>query len=205
VRDYSNKISWQTGCDYQVNSYRIYASSGADKEFVLIAGNIKDTFYIDKNLPSFARCYKVTAVDAQGIESDRSEIVCNDNCPYFELPNIFTPNGDDCNEYFSVYGPFNPLIQNASESCGLGDSNYSKCVRFVQHVTVSIFNRWGKEVYTYTSGRGENSIYINWDGKDKDGTMLSSGVYFYLARVNFDTLVEEERDKTLKGWVHLVR
>jgi hypothetical protein len=205
VKDYSNRISWTTDCAYQVNSYRIYASSGVDNEFVLLAGNVKDTFYIDKNLPSFARCYRVAAVDAEGTESEQSEIVCNDNCPYFELPNIFSPNGDGCNEYFSAYGPFNPLNQNAPESCALGDSNYSKCARFVQQVTVSIFNRWGKEVYTYSSGIGENSIYINWDGKDNDGTMLSSGVYFYLARVNFDTLEDNERDKTFKGWVHLVR
>lgn len=205
VKDFSNKIYWQADCESQISSYRIYASAGADKEFVLIAENVKDTFYIDKNLPSFARCYRITAVDEYGIESDRSDVVCNDNCPYFELPNIFTPNRDDCNDYFSAYGPFNPLNQNVSESCALGNNNYTKCIRFVQKVSVSIFNRWGKEVYSYTSGKAENSIYINWDGTSNDGTILSSGVYYYLAWVNFDTLADNEREKTFRGWVHLVR
>jgi len=42
------------------------------------------------------------------------------------------------------------------------------CARFVQGVTFTVYNRWGKEVYSYQSG-GENNIYIDWKGKDNAG------------------------------------
>jgi len=170
----------------------------------MVAENVIDTFYIDRNLASFARCYKITAVDRRGNESTWSETVCNDNCPYFELPNIFTPNGDDCNEYFSAYGPFNPLNQSAPESCVLGSENYAKCLRFVKKVSLSVFNRWGTEVYTYKSG-SENSTYVNWDGRDNGGRWLSSGVYYYLADVTFDAMDVSKQHQVYKGWVHLVK
>jgi hypothetical protein len=134
-----------------------------------------------------------------------SEMVCNDNCPYFELPNVFTPNGDGCNEYFSAYGPLNFLNEGANESCESGTASYSKCLRFVKKVSFSVFNRWGKEVYTFKSGSGDNSTYINWDGRDNDGRWLSSGVYYYAAHVAFDVMDIHKQQQTFKGWIHLVR
>lgn len=204
VKEFSNRIDWHTDCEEEVRSYRIYAAAGPDREFILLADNIKDTYFIDKSLSSFARCYKIKAIDAQGVESEWSEIVCNDNCPYFELPNIFTPNGDGCNEYFSAYGPFNPMKQNAPESCVFGNENFYKCIRFVDKVFFRVFNRWGKEVYNYRSS-GEDSTYINWDGKDNDGQWLSSGVYYYIVNVEFDTLDESKKHQMLKGWIQLMR
>ena len=205
VNDFSNRIYWNTSCDTEVSGYRIYAAAGAEREFSLIADNVKEMFYTDTNLLSFARCYKITAVDMQGNESDFSEIICNDNCPYFELPNVFTPNGDECNEYFSAYGTTNPFSQDAPESCSLGYNNYAKCARFVKEVSFRVFNRWGKEVYSFKSGEGDRSIFINWDGKDKEGKWLSSGVYFYQASVTFDSIDPEMQHQTLKGWVQLLR
>lgn len=204
VRDFSNRIHWQVACESQVHSFRVYASSSPDGDFTLIADKVKGDSYVDRNLSSFARCYKVTSVDGQGIESEFSEIVCNDNCPYFALPNVFTPNGDDCNEYFSAYGPFNPLNQHAPESCVPGYDNYAQCERFVKKVNFQVFNRWGKEVYTFRSG-GERSIYINWEGRDNDGQWLSTGIYYYVANVTFDVLDPGKQQQTLKGWVQLVR
>jgi hypothetical protein len=205
VRDFTNRIYWSTECSEKVSGYNIYVSANPEKEFVLLAENVKEDFYVDKNLTSFARCYKITAVDAQGYESEKSEMVCNDNCPYFELPNVFTPNGDGCNEYFSAYGPFNFLNSHAPESCESGTANYSKCLRFVKKVSFSVFNRWGKEVYTFKSGSGENSTYINWDGRDNDGRWLSSGIYYYAAHVAFDVMDIHKQQQTYKGWIHLVR
>jgi hypothetical protein len=205
VREFSNRISWRVDCSEQVRSYRVYAALRPDTEFVMIAENIKDTTFLDRNLTSFARCYKVVSVDGRGKESAYSEIICNDNCPYFELPNIFTPNGDGCNDYFSAFGPFNPLTQRVPDHCALNQNNYNNCVRFVENVSIAVYNRWGKEVYTYNSNKSEDSIYINWDGKDNEGIWLSSGVYYYIARVNFDVIKPEQAQQTLKGWVHLTR
>jgi hypothetical protein len=205
VRDFSNRIYWTTECEQEVKSYNIYASFDLQKEFVLLAENVTDNFYVDKNLSSFARCYKITAVNSQGYESELSEMVCNDNCPYFELPNIFTPNGDGCNEYFSAYGPFNFLNDHAPESCEAGAVNYAKCLRFVRKVSFSVFNRWGKEVYSFKSAAGDNSTYINWDGRDNEGRWLSSGVYYYAAQVTFDVMDINKKQQTYKGWIQLVR
>jgi flagellar hook assembly protein FlgD len=85
----------------------------------------------------------------------------------------------------------------------MGDLKY-RCPRFVQNVDVTIVDRWGKQVYSYSSG-GENSIYIDWDGHDQNGKELSAGIYFYSARVTFETLDPKDSEKIIKGWVHLVK
>jgi hypothetical protein len=207
VAEFSNRLEWTTNCELEVSGYNIYASPLPDQEFSLIASNVVDNLFVDKNLASFARCYKIKAVDNQGNESEWSEMVCNDNCPYFELPNVFTPNGDDCNEYFSAYGPFNPLNVSAPESCVLNTGNYSRCLRFVKGVAFRVYNRWGKEVYSYEtkSNTTEKSFYINWDGRDANGQLLSTGVYYFSADVTFDVIAPEKRFQRLKGWVQVVR
>ena len=67
-----------------------------------------------------------------------------------------------------------------------------------------IYNRWGKEVYSYESG-GERTIYVDWDGRDSDGRELSTGVYYYVADVTFDSVNPSKRQQIIKGWVHLMR
>ncbi len=79
-------------------------------------------FYVHGNLPHHAGCYYVTAVDRSGNECP-SNTVCKDNCPYYELPNVFTPNGDGSNDLFT---PF-------------------PCPRFVQSVSFVVHNRWGRK------------------------------------------------------------
>jgi hypothetical protein len=166
--------------------------------------------YVDRNLPSFARCYKLAAVDRSGNESVWSEEACNDNCPNYQLPNVFTPgNNDNCNDFFSAYSDRSivngiMLCNNETASSEFTDDLRRLCPRFVLKVEVVIIDRWGKQVYAYASG-GENSIYIDWDGQDSNGKDLSAGIYFYSARVTFDTLDPKDSEKIIKGWVHLVK
>jgi hypothetical protein len=179
------------------------------EEFVLYAKNVRDTFYVDSNLPSFARCYKISAVDRSGNESELSESFCFDNCPYYELPNVFTPNGDNCNEKFSAYSNRLALDQNGNDGCVQVDANElkeraRKCARFVEHVDLTVYNRWGKQVYGYSSG-AERSIYIDWDGIDDNGREVVAGVYYYIAQVTFDTVDPGKGRKSIKGWVQVVR
>ena len=84
-------------------------------------------------------------------ESDFSNIVCADNCPYYFLPNVFSPNGDNINEKFISY-PW----------------------KFIESVDFVVYNRWGIEVF-----RTEDPD-INWDGKSSEtDEPLADGVYFY--------------------------
>lgn len=216
---FSNTLSWSrptnAACRADIQFYRLYFStrSGADStEYQLLADNLTDSVYVDEGLPSFARCYRLTAVDRSGNESLFSEPVCNDNCPNYQLPNVFTPgNGDDCNDLFSAYSDRLFTADNKKLRCGGADvteevqreANLS-CPRFVLKVDFVVVNRWGKQVYTYSSG-GEKSIYIDWDGKDDNGNDLASGTYFYNATVTFATLDPAQSVRVIKGWVHLIR
>ena len=74
----------------------------------------------------------------------------------------------------------------------------------MEKVSVRIYNRWGKEVYAYESG-GERTIYVDWDGRDANGRELSTGVYYYVADVTFDSVNPAKQNQIIKGWVHLLR
>ena len=140
--------------------------------------------------------YYITALDRSGNESVPSDTLSRDNCPQYILPNVFTPNGDGINDYFS------PFYSDGS----ISDFDYSKCTRFVRSVKISIVDRTGNEVFNYDSEMDIiNGIFINWDGKNKFGAELSEGTYFYNAQVDFDVLEGVESKKEIKGWVQLLR
>ena len=199
---YSNVIMWNASidasCRKDVRGYHVYASSTQGGEFTLIAENVRDTFYIDNDLLSFARCYKIAAVDLSGNVGELSDELCIDNCPYYELPNVFTPNGDNVNDLFSAYSI-------RGFDCGEGDCIPAelrlKCARFVEHVTFTVYNRWGQEVYSQVSrvGNDAQSIYIDWNGRDAARQELSSGVYYYVAEVTFDTIDPANQHPNLEG------
>jgi gliding motility-associated-like protein len=67
-----------------------------------------------------------------------------------EVPNIFTPNNDQTNDYFSLIS-----------YSGLASLN------------IVITNRWGNVINEY------DKPDFKWDGKDKSGNAVSEGVYFY--------------------------
>lgn len=202
---YSNTLSWQRptdlACRDDIRNYRILMANRLSAEFTEIA-IVSDTFFVHSNLPSFAACYKIIAVDRAGNESEASDVFCFDNCPYYELPNVFTPNGDQCNDFFSA---FSDRETGENAPCGRVKLELQKrCARFVLKVDLRVYNRWGKEVYRYTSG-GERSIFIDWDGRDNNGNELTTGFYYYSAHVTFDMVDPARQNKTIKGWVHLVR
>ena len=76
-------------------------------------------------------------------------MICADSCNFYEIPNVFTPNGDNINDF---------LIAKTS---GL-----------VEKVDFKIFNRSGLLLFQTSEPR------INWDGTYK-GKIVSPGVYFY--------------------------
>jgi flagellar hook assembly protein FlgD len=215
IGNFSNTITWQKpsdqNCKTDIKGYYVYYSQAVGQSYIKLTDNIvTDTFYIDSKLPSFARCYKVSTVDRAGNESTLSDPFCFDNCPNYELPNVFTPNGDGCNDTFSAYslrnyGEENPCSYGSTKLDSLHIANLQmSCARFVLGVTFTVYNRWGKEVYAYQSG-GENTVYIDWKGKDNAGRDLDAATYYFVANVVFDVVDPDKKNKTIKGWVQLMR
>lgn len=136
------------------------------------------TPYVHDGIDSYTFCYAVSAVDIAGNESELSNVGCNDNCELFDLPNVFTPNGDGKNDFFT------PLPES----------------RFVQEIKFRVYNRWGTQIYL-----SNDDVWINWDGKNNDGDEVSDGVYYFSAEVVFDKLDQESSKIEYKGWVQLTR
>ena len=73
-------------------------------------------------------------------------------------------------------------------------------------LAIKIYSRWGVLVHDYNSAIAtENNIYINWDGKDKNGNDLPASTYYYEATVIFDVLDESLRQKKIKGTIQLLK
>ncbi len=207
---FKNRITWSAAsatCESEVRWYNVYRATSENGIYTRIATGVRDTFFVDDNLPTPARCYRISAVDRSNNESELSDPICIETCPYYELPNFFSPNGDKCNDYFSAYGVDLELEETSNCRPDMTDPAYTgKCARFVEKVVFKVYNRWGGKLYEYTGRQNsEESIYIKWDGRDKSGKELATGIYYYTAEVTFETIDPAKRNQLIKGWVQLVR
>ncbi len=183
IIDLGNTINWlddDCGTGETSVEFNIYFQSRDGEDYTLIhtsAGNTLNEFFHELE-GSIAGCYAVTSLDSIGNESAFSEIICIKNCPGYELPNTFTPNGDGSNDRFI------PRVN-----------------RFVDRIEIKIFNQWGNQVFTTTDPE------INWDGKNFNGSDLETGVYYYRCSVfeediTSGDIIEIDR---LKGHINLIR
>ena len=162
-----------------VHGYNIYYAPAIGADFSVLE-SITDGTVVTYNHGSdfgIAGCYYVTALDSLGNESDSSNHVCVENCPFYSLPNTFTPNGDGANDLFVPY-PY----------------------KFIDRIDLIIYNRWGQIVFE------TEDPDINWNGQNNNGSDLSQGVYHYVCRV-FENRSEGviESDDILTGYIELVR
>lgn len=82
------------------------------------------------------------------------------------IPNVITPNGDAQNDRFY----FQFLLNNPN-------------TRPYSNLSLSIFNRWGKQVFHDDNFMASNTAEAGWDGTDQQsGQKVADGVYFYVAR-----------------------
>ncbi|MBR2887146.1 MAG: gliding motility-associated C-terminal domain-containing protein, partial [Bacteroidales bacterium] len=173
-----NKLQWHpdTVCGLDISKYQIYYSETIDGELQMLA-ETEPTVLEYEHHPTIgmAGCYVVTATDFAGNTGTTDQRTCIDNCEYYRLPNVFTPNGDGLNDVFHPY-PY----------------------QFVDHIDITITNRWGKVVYK------TNDPDINWDGNDqKTGTKLPDGVYFYRCTV-YEYRLTGLEDRELEGFITII-
>jgi gliding motility-associated-like protein len=194
--EFFNELNWEVDagseCDEDVRSYNIYFSESGEEGTFTLLDNVINTSYIHQGIPSFKGCYKISAVDRSGNESELTEAICNDNCPYYELPNVFTPNEDGLNDVFQAYNILDD------------ETNQYKCPRFVESVDFYVYDRQGREIYSNLN-EAEKSTLIRWDGRNNQGQEMPSGVYFYVANVTFDVLDKDLQKADYRGWVQLLK
>jgi len=180
-----NQLDWHfndTVCTSEIEFFRIYYSKLAEDNFKLIAevkNPLQRSFNDNRQQLAFSQagCYMITAVDSFGNESGFSKQACVENCPQYELPNVFTPNGDGINDKMV------PLKGN----------------KHVPKINMRIYNRWGQLVFETTDSE------INWDGKDMFSQIdCSAGTYYYICTI-YQLYREGQKERTLTGTVTIIR
>ncbi len=134
-------------------------------------------FSFGEDVEAFAGCYAVSSVDTLGNISQLSESFCIDFCPQLELGNVFSPNGDNVNDYFT------PIFY-----------------RDVVLKEFMVFDRWGRLVHENSS-----DLEVLWNGEISfNNQMASDGVYYFY--IKYEELgIEMNTPKESKGWVTLIR
>ena len=183
---FQNVVSWtnpNTYCCHDAVGYNVYFAPTTDETLVLIY-TTNDVFvtsfthqYLFEGVQSTAGCYAVTAFDSVGNESVIVTKTCVDNCPEYELPNVFTPNGDNINDLVTPLPGY----------------------RYVKDIEIRIYDRWGLLMFE------TNDKDILWDGKNSSTKMMCpDGVYFYVCTVN-EIHVDGIIPRELKGFIQLLK
>lgn len=173
-------LNWtniSTTCANDVVAYYLYQKDTEEEEFKCIdtlygAGSV--TYQFD-NLQTIAGCFAVSAVDSSGNVGAKSESMCIDNCPEFELPNIITINGDGINDFFKAIK-----------------------VRHIKNIDLFVYDRWGTLVFW------SDNPYFKWDGTSRfSSEKVSDGTLFYICDV-YEIRVKGIKKRSLKGYVQVV-
>lgn len=171
-------------CDDLVASLNLLYAVNYDGPYVPISSlpyNFTNdtTFTLDYTTSPqyFAGCYSVTATNIYGVTSELMSPICVDYCPDLQLPNVFSPNNDGGNDFFSPVSVRSIILKN-----------------------IHIYDRWGVLVH-----KNNSDIERLWNGKiDMNNKDAATGVYYYIIEYEEQKLAGNVA-KTAKGWVLLLR
>ncbi len=182
-------------CPEDIAYYNLYFKPAEDDEFPSspLVSNINSDFF-DNFDGELIGCYAVSAVDdangdpgGSANESELSNVICLEACPNLELPNVFTPNGDEFNRTFTV----------------VRDENGIPLVNSIDAFDMQVFNRWGQRVYSTQSL--DAFVEVGWNGIDENsGQECSEGVYFFVCKYTALS-VRSVPEQEIHGSVHLFR
>lgn len=172
-----NILNWTASnlpCSKEIVKYYIYYTPQLAIPHTLL-DSVTITSYKHKPLLSLAGCYFITAIDSFGNESVPSTNICVDQCFDFDIPNVFTPDGDNINDILVSYNP----------------------PPGINKIDFKVFNRWGQLLFE------TDNPDINWDGKiDKSNQIASTGVYYYICDIYEQRLTGLEV-RNMVGFIHI--
>jgi gliding motility-associated-like protein len=176
-----NTLTWQLTdtCSADIAKFVIYYSNTQNGALAVLTEINDRTVRSFVHTPegSLAGCYALAAVDSVGnfIGPEQLVKICVDNCNYYSLPNVITPNGDGDNDLFIPF-PY----------------------KFVEKIELKIYNRWGNLVFE------TQNPDINWDGTDyKSKQPVSDGVYYYLCDV-YEYRLSGIVPRNIAGFVQII-
>ncbi len=112
-----------------------------------------DTVFEPSHIYGNLGSYTVTLIVTDGFCSDTATVVID---VFGEssilIPNVFTPNGDGSNDFFTVSG------------------------KNLTSVEGEIYNRWGQLLFSWNNVKGF------WDGRTLAGSKVPDGTYFYIIK-----------------------
>ena len=127
--------------------------------------------------PDFTTQYFIELINKNGCVAVDDVYVFVDRRKKMHIPNAFSPNGDEVNDRFTLFGGEN----------------------VVKIETLQVFDRWGTLVFQNKNFLPNDEI-LGWDGNFK-GQALNTDVYIYQASVLFS----DGEIRTFKGDVLLLR
>lgn len=188
----SASLSWTESVQWVIDSTEVFKK--IDTVFVKIAGTSELTYVDTRVVNEVTYSYYVRTYGHYNLEGlprslvnysaiidvkPSEHIEPEPDQPVYELPNVFTPNGDGFNDVFVPMPNITPDL--------------------ITKVDMHIFNRWGRFVYE------TEDIYINWDGRASGtGLPCATGTYFYVCDVEMIT-PEGPVTKRLQGSIMIVR
>lgn len=126
--------------------------------------------------PDHTTTYSIVVKDENGCKADALVWVILDRTTAVFIPNAFSPNNDNVNDFFTIYG----------------DSRLKQVKR------LTVFDRWGKKMFD-RSNFPPNVEQLGWDGSAND-RKLDPAVFVYWVELEY----ADDRIELIKGSVTLM-